>query len=104
MLRIHFIQHWVNLADLSCEELLYDSASLRGFVRIDLRGKSAPDATTTLTFRKRPNNNKLEEALFAQVGQVLQIKGFKVHTKTIVDATINGATGFTRNADKSIQR
>ncbi len=32
MLRIHFIQHWFNLADLACEEALYDSASLRRFV------------------------------------------------------------------------
>ena len=34
MLRIHFIQHWFNLADLACEEALYDSASLRRFVGI----------------------------------------------------------------------
>ena len=27
MLRIHFIQHWFNLADLACEEALYDSAN-----------------------------------------------------------------------------
>lgn len=32
MLRIHFIQHWLNLADLACEEALYDSASLRRFL------------------------------------------------------------------------
>jgi transposase, IS5 family len=32
MPRIHFIQHWFNLADLACEEALYDSASLRSFV------------------------------------------------------------------------
>jgi len=31
MLRIHFIQHWFNLADLACEEALYDSVSLRHF-------------------------------------------------------------------------
>ena len=36
MLRIHFIQHWFNLADLACEEALYDSVSLRSFVGIDL--------------------------------------------------------------------
>ena len=36
MLRIHFIQHWFNLADLACEEALSDSASLRCFVGIDL--------------------------------------------------------------------
>lgn len=33
MLRIHFIQHWFNLADPACEEALYDSASLRRFGR-----------------------------------------------------------------------
>lgn len=36
MLRIHFIQHWFNLTDLACEEALYDSASLRRFVGVDL--------------------------------------------------------------------
>jgi hypothetical protein len=36
MLRIHFIQHWFNLADFACEEALYDSTSLRRFVGIDL--------------------------------------------------------------------
>jgi IS5 family transposase len=36
MLRIHFVQHWFNLADLACEEALYDSLSLRRFVGIDL--------------------------------------------------------------------
>jgi len=36
MLCIHSIQHWFNLAALACEEALYDSASLRRFVGIDL--------------------------------------------------------------------
>jgi len=45
MLRIHFIQHWFNLADLACEEALYDSASLRRFVGIDLGREPVPDAT-----------------------------------------------------------
>jgi IS5 family transposase len=46
MLRIHFIQHWFNLADLACEEALYDSASLRRFVGIDLGCEPVPDSTT----------------------------------------------------------
>ena len=83
MVRIHFIQHWFNLADLACEEALYDSASLRRFVGIDLGRESVPDATTILKFRKRLNENKLGEALFAQVGQELQARGFKVNTGTI---------------------
>ena len=60
MLRIHFIQHWFNLADLACEE-----------------------------------------ALFAKVGKELQVRGFKVNTGTIVDATIIGAPNSTKNAEKA---
>jgi transposase, IS5 family len=69
MLRIHFLQHWLNLADLSCEEALYDSASLRRFAGIDLGRERVPAATTLLRFRKLLNTHKLGEALFAQVGQ-----------------------------------
>jgi len=101
MLRIHFIQHWFNLADLSCEEALYDSASLRRFVGIDLGREPVPDATTMLEFRKLLNENKLGEALFAKVGRELQARGFKVNTGPIVDATIIGAPSSTKNADKA---
>ena len=101
MLRIHFIQHWFNLADLACEEALYDSASLRRFVGIDLGREPVPDATTLLKFRRLLNEHKLGEALFAKVGQELQARGFKVNTGTIVDATIIGAPSSTKNADKA---
>ena len=63
MLRIHFLQHWFNRADLACEEALYDSASLRRFVGIDLGRERVPDATTLLKFRKLLNEHKLGEAL-----------------------------------------
>ena len=101
MLRIHFIQHWFNLADLACEEALYDSASLRRFVGIDLGREPVPDSTTITKFRKLLNDNKLGEALFAQVGRELQARGFKVNTGTIVDVTIIGAPSSTKNADKA---
>ncbi len=35
-MRIHFIQHWLNLADLACEEATYNNASLRRFVAAKL--------------------------------------------------------------------
>jgi IS5 family transposase len=101
MLRIHFIQHWFNLADEACEEALYDSASLRRFVGIDLGTEPVPDATTMLKFRRLLNDNKLGEQLFATVGQVLQQGGFKLKTGTIVDAAIIGAPSSTKNADNA---
>jgi hypothetical protein len=44
MLRIHFVQHWFNLADFACAEALYESSSLRRFVGIDLGWEAMPDA------------------------------------------------------------
>ena len=40
MLRIHFLQHWFNLADVACEEALYDSANHRGEVDEAMRAKN----------------------------------------------------------------
>ena len=101
MLRIHFIQHWFNLADEACEEALLDSTALRSFVGIDLGAERVPDGTTLLKFRRLLEKHKLGEQLFATVGQVLQARGLKVGTGTIVDATIIGAPSSTKNADKA---
>lgn len=62
MLRIHFLQHWFNLADLACEEALYDSASLRRFAGIDLGCEAVPDATTMLKFRRLLEQRKLQDS------------------------------------------
>lgn len=100
MLRIHFLQHWFNLADFACEEALYDSASLRRFAGIDLGCEAVPDATTLLKFRHLLEEHKLGEQLFAEVGRVLQGSGMALKTGTIVDATIITAPGSTKNAEK----
>lgn len=100
MLRIHFLQHWFNLADFACEEALYDSASLRRFAGIDLGCEAVPDATTLLKFRRLLEQHQLAERLFAEVGRVLQGSGMTLKTGTIVDATIIAAPSSTKNADK----
>jgi len=101
MLRMYFVQHWFNLADEACEEALLDSTALRRFVGIDLGRERVPDGTTLLKFRRLLEKHQLGEQLFATVGQVLQDRGLKVGTGTIVDATIIGAPSSTKNADKS---
>jgi len=100
MLRMYMVQHWFNLADAACEDALLDSTALRRFVGIDLGRERVPDATTLLKFRRLLEKNKLGEALFAKVGEVLQAHGLKVGTGTIVDATIIGAPSSTKNAAK----
>jgi len=101
MLRMYFVQHWFNLADEACEEALLDSTALRRFVGIDLGRERVPDGTTLLKFRRLLEKHQLGEKLFATVGQVLQARGLKVGTGTIVDATIIGAPSSTKNADKA---
>jgi transposase, IS5 family len=101
MLRMYCVQHWFNLADQACEEALYDSASLRRFVGIDLGREPVPDATTLLRFRRLLETNKLGEALFSRVNAELKLRGYKVQTGTIVDATIIGAPSSTKNRQKA---
>jgi IS5 family transposase len=96
---MYFVQHWFNLADEACEEALLDSTALRRFVGIDLGRERVPDGTTLLKFRRllEDDKHKLGAALFAKVGEVLQGKGLKVGTGTIVDATIISAPSSTKN-------
>ena len=101
MLRMYFVQHWFNLADEACEEALLDSTALRRFVSIDLGRERVPDGTTLLKFRRLLEKHKLGDQLFAEVGRILQARGLKVGTGTIVDATIIGAPSSTKNADKA---
>lgn len=99
MLRMLFVQHWFNLADEACEDALYDMPSLCHFVGIDLGRERAPDGTTLLKFRRLLEDKDLGKHLFAKVGEVLQARGMKVGTGTIVDATIIAAPSSTKNAD-----
>ena len=92
MLRMYFVQHGFNLADEACEDALLDSPALRRFVGIDLGRERVPDATTLLKFRRLLEKHSLGEALFAEVGAVLQPSGMKVGTGTLVDATLVDAT------------
>ena len=38
MLRIYFLQQWFNLSDPQAEDAIYDSESMRRFVRVELGG------------------------------------------------------------------
>ena len=98
MLRIHFLQHWFNLSDPAVEEALYESASMREFVGIDLGHEPAPDETTICKFRHLLERHELGRQIFEQVGVHLQAKGFRLSTGTIVDATLIAAPSSTKNS------
>jgi transposase, IS5 family len=46
LLRIYFLQQWFNLSDPAVEAGLYDSATPRQFVGVDLGREPVPDETT----------------------------------------------------------
>ncbi len=97
MLRIYLVQQWFNLSDPAVEEALYDSLSLRDFVRIDLGKEPVPDETTVLKFRHLLEEHNLGGEMLEAVNQHLQSKGVRITKGTIVDATIIHAPSSTKN-------
>src|SRR5271157_4558997 len=98
MLRTYFVQQWFNLSDPGVEEALYDSASLRRFVGVDLGVAPAPDETTICRFRHLLEKHELGGAMLDVVNHHLDTKGIRITTGTIVDATIIHAPSSTKNS------
>ena len=97
MLRIYFLQQWFNLSDPTVEESLYESASMRQFVGIDLGAEPVPDETTICRFRHLLEKHKLGGEMLDTVNHHLGERGIKIATGTIVDATILHAPSSTKN-------
>jgi IS5 family transposase len=97
MLRIYFLQQWFNLSDPAVEEALYDMVSMRAFAGIDLGEAPVPDETTVCKFRHLLERQNLGPAILREVNQHLVSRKIKIHTGTIVDATIIHAPSSTKN-------
>src|SRR5262249_9643612 len=82
MLRIYFLQQWVNLSDPAIEEALYDSQAMRGFGDIDLGREPVPDETTVCRFRHLLEKHDLGRRLFEEVQRHLAARGLKIATGT----------------------
>ncbi len=52
MLRMYFVQHWLNLVGDACEEALLNSTAQRRFVDLDLGVNECVTGTTLLKFRR----------------------------------------------------
>lgn len=100
MLRMYFLQQWFQLSDPGAEEALYDSASMRKFVGVELGQDPIPDETTILNFRHLLEEHNLTKLFFEKTNALLEKQGLLVKSGTIVDATIIDAPSSTKNADK----
>jgi IS5 family transposase len=101
MLRIYFVQQWFNLSDPQAEDALYDSESIRRFVRIELSDDVVPDETTILRFRHLLEKHELTGKIFDLVKELLASKRLLLKAGTIVDATIIAAPSSTKNASQT---
>ena len=72
ILRIYFLQQWFNLSDPQAEDAIYDSESMRRFVRVELGDDAVPDETTILRFRHLLEEHRLTAAIFDAIGGLLE--------------------------------
>src|SRR5438067_8633957 len=101
MLRIYFLQQWFNLSDPQAEDAIYDSESMRRFVRVELGHDPVPDETTILRFRHLLEQHGLTAAMFETIKTLLVEKQLLLKAGTIEDATIIAAPTSTKNATQT---
>ena len=99
MLRMYLMQNWFNLSDEGMEEAIYDSYTMRKFLKIDFLDERVPDAITLLKFRHLPGKHHIGEKIFRDVTDRLEKAGLILYGGTIVDATIIAAPSSTKNKE-----
>ena len=90
MLRMYLLQIWFSLSDEGIEDAIYDSYSMRDFMRIDFINDQAPSATTLRRFRHLIRENKIEEQILEDLDKRLDERGLTVHKGSFVNARLTG--------------
>src|SRR5712672_3328124 len=86
------------MSDPQAEDAIYDSESMRRFVRVELGDEVGPDETTILRFRHLLEQHGLTQAIFNSIIGLLEERRLLLRSGTIVDATIITAPSSTKNA------
>src|SRR5258705_2860563 len=98
MLRIYFLRQWFNLSDPQAEDAIYDSESMRRFVRVELGDEVVPDETTILRFRHLLEQHGLTQAIFNSISGLLEELRLVLRSGAILGATLISATTSSKNA------
>lgn len=99
MVKVHSLQQWYNLGDLTMEEAIYDRRSFAQFLGIDLMCDPVPDETTILNFRHLLEKHNLAPRIFRLINRHLEKKGLMMKEGTIVDATIINSPSSIKTQD-----
>ena len=94
LLRMYFVQVWLNLSDEATEDECYDSRAVRDFVGCY---DGVPDATTLANFRHLVEDNDIDVLCFDAVVERLDQAGLISHGGTVIDSTIIESTKSTKN-------
>ena len=98
MLRIHFLQQWFGLSDLTMEEALFETTLYREFAGLS-SVERIPDRVSILRFRHLLEEHQLAPQILAVVNATLADKGLMLKQGTVVDATLIAAPSSTKNQD-----
>ena len=98
MLRIHFLQQWFGLSDLTMEEALFETTLYREFAGLS-SVERIPDRVSILRFRHLLEEHQLAPQILAVVNATLAGKGLMLKQGTVVDATLIAAPSSTKNQD-----
>lgn len=93
MLRMYLLQCWFNLSDEGIEDAIYDSYTLRSFMKLSFVDQQVPDATTLLKFRHLLEEHGIAKKFFHSFNTTLLMRG-----GSIVDTTLIQAPSSTKNA------
>ena len=91
----------VQPADEACEDALYEIPAFLDFCRIDLGHEQVPDAMPLLNFLHLLEGRKIDVALFAKVGELLQFNGMMLSGGTIVDVMLIAVPPSTKNREQA---
>ena len=97
MLRIHFLQQWFGLSDLSMEEALFETPLYRDFAGLS-SAQRIPDRVSILRFRHLLEEHQLSLQILATVNSTLAAKGLLLKNGTAIDATLIAAPSSTKNS------
>ena len=78
MLRIRFLQQWLNMSDPQAEDSPYASAATGPFVGIDLGNGAAPDELTVCKSRHLIKGKRLSQTMLKVINDDLKPKGMRI--------------------------
>ncbi len=85
MLKMFMLKNWFDLSDLSTEEAVYDSYSMKQFLAIDFaENDQVPDSTTLCKFRNLLKKQELDKVILAQHKQILKENGKQIRNGILI--------------------